>query len=268
MGDNAFKKKSGQNFLINPRIPERIAEEGALEGVLEIGPGIGTLTKELCKRAKKVVAIEIDRDLIPILDITLAEFDNVKVINADVTKLDLTALIREEFGDMEVSVCANLPYYITSPIIMQLLEEGAGVKKITVMVQKEFADRLCSSAGSEEYGAITAACAYFGKARRLFTVAAGNFMPKPKVDSAVLTVDVYDAPIVDTDRKMLFKVIKAAFGMRRKTLANALTSVDGLSKEDAESVITLAGFDKTVRGEKLDIHGFARVAEEIIKLKG
>ena len=268
MGENAFKKKFGQNFLTNPAIPERIAEAGALEGVLEIGPGIGTLTKELCKRAKKVVAIEIDSDLLPILDITLAEFDNVKIINADVTKLDLSALIKEEFGDMQVSVCANLPYYITSPIIMQLLEEGAGVKRITVMVQKEFADRLCSQAGSEDYGAITAACAYFGRAKKLFSVSAGNFVPRPKVDSAVLTVEVYDTPIVDTDKKMLFKVIKAAFGMRRKTLANALTTLDGLSKEDAEAAITAAGFDKGVRGEKLDIFGFARVAEEIIKLKG
>lgn len=265
MGDSSFKKKFGQNFLTNPAIPERIAKEGALEAVLEIGPGIGTLTKELCKRAKKVVAIEIDSELIPILDKTLAEFDNVKVINSDVMKIDLAALIREEFEGMEVSVCANLPYYITSPIIMQLLESRCGAKKITVMVQKEFAERICSSAGSDAYGAITAVTAYYGKARRLFTVSAGNFTPVPKVDSAVIGIDIYDAPPVETNEKIFFSVIKAAFGQRRKTLANALTTM-GITKGDAEAVIEKAGFAPAIRGERLDIYGFAKIANLISEI--
>ena len=267
MGEESFKKKFGQNFLINPQIPIRIAEAGVCEGVLEIGPGIGTLTKELCQRAKKVVAIEIDTTLIPILDKTLAEYDNVKVINADVTKVDLKKLISEEFEGMQVSVCANLPYYITSPIIMQLLEENVVLEKITVMVQKEFADRIVSAAGSEQYGAITASVSYYGKVKKLFGVSAGCFMPRPKVDSAVIQIELFKNPPVDADRDLLFKVIRAAFGQRRKTLANTLTSADLVSKEDVGTVIESAGYSRDIRGEKLDIFGFARIANEIEKLK-
>lgn len=270
LGDEgtSFKKKFGQNFLINASIVEKIADSSTNEdsGVLEIGPGIGTLTCELCKRAKKVVTVEIDDTLIPILDKTLAEFDNVSVIHSDILKVDLKALIDEHFADCRtVSVCANLPYYITTPILMFLLESGISFDKITVMVQKEVADRLTAPAGSSLYGAVTASIAYYGRAKRLFTVTAGNFVPAPKVDSAVVQIELYnDPPVNPTDTELFFKVIKAAFGQRRKTLVNALSAAfPNLSKDALTSAVTSCGFEATVRGEKLDIAAFASIADKI-----
>lgn len=262
-----FQKKFGQNFLINEAVPRRIAEEcgaGENDCVLEIGPGIGTLTSELCRIAEKVVAVEIDSGLIPVLNETLDGFENVKVINSDIMKTDLQKLFEEEFGDKDVYVCANLPYYITTPIIMLLLESGLPIKKMTFMVQKEVADRLTSDSNNGDYGAVTAVVSYYGSVAKLFNVGAGNFMPAPKVDSAVIQISIYDEPPVTVnDEKLFFKLIKAAFEQRRKTLVNALNGKMGLSKEElTEAVVSVKG-DPNVRGERLDISDFARLADVI-----
>jgi len=265
MGENAFKKQFGQNFLISESVPRRIAEAGFAEGVLEIGPGIGTLTRELCAHAKKVVAVEIDTTLLPILDKTLADFDNVKVINNDIMKVDVAALVKEEFADCkEVAVCANLPYYITSPVLMKLLESKVGFTSITVMVQKEVATRLSAPAGHETYGALTAAVSYYASVKKLFDVPAGCFMPKPKVDSAVVKLTLYQEPPVTCCEETLFKVIKGAFAQRRKTLVNSLSTVIGhIPKSALAEIITSCGFAEGVRGETLDIHAFAKIANAI-----
>lgn len=270
----SFKKKYGQNFLTNPTIVDRIADsplpcEPSSTGILEIGPGIGVLTDALCRRYKKVVTVEIDPTMIDILGKTLAEFDNVKVIPSDILKVDLPALIAAEFADCEnIAVCANLPYYITTPILMYLLESGAPFSTITVMVQKEVADRMTAPAGSDAYGALTASIAYYGQAKRLFTVSAGNFVPAPKVDSAVVRIALYDTPPVDVpDKMLLFNVIRAAFGQRRKTLVNALnTAFPTLSKQALTELVESLGYLPTVRGETLDLAGFARVSAELNKL--
>ena len=265
MGENAFKKQFGQNFLISEQVPRRIAENGAAKGTLEIGPGIGTLTRELCERAEKVVAVEIDTTLLPILDKTLADFQNVKIINQDVMKVDIPALVAEEFeGYNEIAVCANLPYYITSPVLMKLLESKAPFKSITVMVQKEVAVRLAAKAGSETYGALTAAVSYYAEVKKLFDVPAGCFMPKPKVDSAVVKLSLYEKPPVDCNEVTLFKVIKGAFAQRRKTLVNSLSTVIGhIPKAALAEIILSCGYPETVRGETIDIHGFAKIANAI-----
>ena len=270
MGENAFKKQFGQNFLISEAVPRRIAESGAAKGTLEIGPGIGTLTRELCERAEKVVAIEIDTTLIPILEKTLADFQNVKVINKDVMKVDLAALLEEEFaGFDEIAVCANLPYYITSPVLMKLLESKAPFKSITVMVQKEVAIRLAAEAGSETYGALTAAVSYYASVKKLFDVPAGCFMPKPKVDSAVVKLSLYEKPPVDCNETTLFKVIKGAFAQRRKTLVNSLSTVIGhIPKAALAEIIVSCGYPETVRGETLDIHAYAKIANAIDGYRG
>ncbi|MBE6685974.1 MAG: 16S rRNA (adenine(1518)-N(6)/adenine(1519)-N(6))-dimethyltransferase RsmA [Ruminococcaceae bacterium] len=259
-----FKKKFGQNFLTNPRVVERIAENAA-EGVLEIGPGLGVLTAELCRNAKKVVAVEIDETIIPLLKENTAGFDNLKIINTDVLKLDIKKLIDEEFEGCEsVSVCANLPYYITTPVIMALAESEAGFESITVMIQKEVVTRLCARPGNGEYGAITASLSYYGKCEKLFDVSAGNFIPKPKVDSAVMRIELYSEPPVDTDRKMLMKVIRGAFSQRRKTLVNSLGSeFSHLNKAELTDIITEAGFAPDIRGEKLSLEDFAKIADII-----
>lgn len=267
------KKKYGQNFLISRRTVERIAEEGIAneeEGVIEIGPGIGVLTRELCINAKKVIAVEIDTTLIPVLERTLGDFDNVRVINADVMKTDVKKLVEEEFKDCKgVRVCANLPYYITTPILMSLIEGETGVKSITVMVQKEVADRLCSGADAGEYGAISAMIAYYGSAKKLFTVTAGSFFPAPKVDSAVIRIDMYEEkPIKAADERVLKRVIKGAFAQRRKTLVNSLCSeFTYLGKEKMTSVIEELGFSSTVRGEKLSVADFVKIADKLCELK-
>lgn len=265
MGENAFKKQFGQNFLISESVPRRIAKAGFAEGVLEIGPGIGTLTYELCQRAKKVVAIEIDRTLLPILDQTLAEFDNVEIVSGDVMKLDLASLVKEKFeGYSEIAVCANLPYYITSPVLMKLLEEKLPFRSITVMVQKEVAARLCAPAGSETYGALTASVSYYAAVKKLFDVPAGCFMPKPKVDSAVVMLTLHKAPPVVCREETLFQVIKGAFAQRRKTLANSLSTVIGhIPKAELAALIASCGVPENIRGEALDLAAFAKIANAL-----
>lgn len=262
------KKKYGQNFLINQAVPERIAEEGTDGeqcGVLEIGPGIGTLTACLAKRAKKVVAVEIDDSLIPVLDYTLAEYDNVTVVHCDILKTDLKALMEEHFSDCEkVCVCANLPYYITSDILMFLIESGICFEAITVMVQKEFADRIVAPAGSAEYGAVTAAVQYFGSPKKLFKVTAGCFLPAPKVDSAVLRIDLYkDKPVKPQNEALFRRIIRLAFEQRRKTLINALAGKVPLSKEELSGLLASLGLPVDVRGEKLNVGQFAALADSI-----
>lgn len=253
-----FQKQFGQNFLINKSILERIAENAG-ENVLEIGPGIGSLTRELCENAEKVVAVEIDHGLIPVLGETLEGYDNVTVVNADIMRIDLPSLFRQHFGDEPVTVCANLPYNITTPVIMLLLESNVKISSVTIMIQKEVAQRLTAKAGSSEYGAITAAVAWYGSAVKLFDVSAGNFIPKPKVDSAVVHIDIYEEkPIKVKSEKLLFSLISAAFGQRRKTLVNALSHVlPNKSKQEIERTITDCGFSATIRGECLSISDFA-----------
>ncbi len=263
------KKSFGQNFLINQSIPERIAENCCDESdsvIVEIGPGIGCLTAELAKRYKKVIAFEIDKTLIPVLSYTLGEYKNVEIINADILEVDLPEILREKAAGERVSVCANLPYYITTPILMRLVECGYPFDSITVMVQAEVASRLAAVPGSSDYGAITASLGYYGIVNKLFTVSAGNFMPAPKVNSAVVRIDLFsDKPVKPKDEKTFFTVIKAAFGQRRKTLVNALqTGFPSLSKEEIVEAVTSSGFDERIRGEKLSTADFAALADKLI----
>lgn len=268
-----FKKKKqyGQNFLTNPAIPRKIAEESGVTGecgVIEIGPGFGILTNELCKIAKKVVSVEIDSELIPILKEKTAGLDNLTIINQDILETDIAGLIADEFPAMPVCVCANLPYYITTPIIMKLLEGRYGFESITVMVQKEVSDRLCAKSGSENYGAITASINYYASVKRLFTVSAGSFSPPPKVDSAVVRFDLYKQPPVNVlDEELLFKIIKAAFSQRRKTLTNSLHSNLNcfFTKSELCDILTLIGVDANARGEELSIGVFAALTNAIYK---
>ena len=267
----SFQKKFGQNFLINPQVPERIADaacgDGAY-GILEIGPGIGTLTRELAGRAAKVVALEIDTALIPILDETLDDCRNTTIINEDVMKCDLASLIEREFlsQGLRVSVAANLPYYITTPILMKLVESRLPFDTITVMIQKEVAVRLCAPAGNSEYGAITASLSYYGKVERLFTVPAGCFLPAPKVDSAVIRITLHkEPPVAVRDEAMLFKTIRGAFAQRRKTLANSLsTEFSSLGRDGIASAIAAAGLEPSIRGERLTLEDFARLADALL----
>ncbi|MBP3436476.1 MAG: 16S rRNA (adenine(1518)-N(6)/adenine(1519)-N(6))-dimethyltransferase RsmA [Clostridia bacterium] len=260
-----FKKGFGQNFLINPCVPSDIADACADKKemfILEIGPGIGCLTKELALRYEKVVAVEIDKGLIPILGKTLADFDNIKVIEADILKTDLKKLIAEEAAGREASVCANLPYYITTPVLMYLVESGVPFRSITVMVQKEVAERLCAPAGSSEYGAITAVLGYYGKANMLFGVSADNFVPPPKVDSAVVRIDLYPAPLyAPKDKKLFFGLIKAAFEMRRKTLVNAISSHYPFPKAQIAEALASLGLAADIRGERLSTEDFCRLSD-------
>ena len=266
-----FSKSLGQNFLINPTVCPRMAEAcGADEntGVIEIGAGIGVLTAELAKRAKKVVSLELDTRLIPVLAKTLEDFDNVEVLNADVLKTDLGELIAARFAGMRVVVCANLPYYITSPVIMYLLESRIPIDAMTVMVQKEVAQRICSPAGKGDYGAFSVFCQYYAEPELLFDVPASCFIPQPKVTSAVLKLTMRKETVCEIKSEtMFFKVVRAAFAQRRKTLLNALSS--GLSQFDKPAlaaVIEDCGFAPTVRGETLDIPGFAAIANALTEL--
>ena len=265
-----FRKEFGQNFLINRISPEEIAEQCADDSesmILEIGPGIGCLTAELACRYAKVVAVEIDKGLIPVLDRTLAEFDNVTVINEDVMKIDLPALIAEHSEGRPVSVCANLPYYITTPILMMLLESGVKFRTITVMVQNEVAQRLVAPPGKADYGAITAILGYYGTVRRLFKVSAGSFVPAPKVDSAVIRIDLYREPkYTPKDETLMRNVIKAAFEMRRKTLQNALSAkLSGYTKDEIKDAIVSIGYPETVRGECLSTEDFVKLSDLLIE---
>lgn len=263
----SFSKSLGQNFIIDPTVCPRIAEESGIDkdmGVIEIGSGIGVLTAELAKRAAKVVCIELDKRLLPVLDETLSEFDNVTVINADVLKVDLHEIIEEQFGSMKVAVCANLPYYITSPIIMMLLESHLPIESITVMVQREAADRLCAEVGSRDAGAVTVAVDYYAKAEKLFNVSRGAFMPSPNVDSSVIKLELRDEPPVKVDdEKKFFRLVKSAFGQRRKTASNSISSGMGIPKEQVISALERAGFDKSVRAESFTMEDFLKVSNEL-----
>lgn len=261
-----FSKALGQNFLVNPSVCPQMAESCGADGqgVLEIGPGIGVLTAELARRAHKVVALELDRRLLPVLSETLADFDNVEIVNEDVLKADLRAILKERFAGMEVSICANLPYYITSPVIMRLLEERLPFRSITVMVQKEAAERLCAPVGSREAGAVTVAVQYYAQAEKLFSVSRGSFLPAPNVDSAVIRLQIRQAPAVAlTDEKKFFRMVKAAFGQRRKTALNAISAGMALPKGDVAAALEAAGLEGNVRAEKLSMEELAALCEAL-----
>lgn len=263
----AFQKQFGQNFLINETIPRRIAKYVS-GNVIEIGPGIGTLTQELAKCCEKVVSIEIDNGLIPILNMTMSDHPNVSVINADILKCDLPKLIGSQFPDEPVSVCANLPYNITTPTIMKLLRGETHFLSITVMVQKEVCDRFCAASGTRAYSAVSAVISYYAKAERLFGVSAGNFFPKPKVDSTVMRFLPYEIPPVNVIAPdFLIDVIHAAFAHRRKTLSNALHArYPELCKTMISEVILSCGFPADVRGERLNLADFAILSDKLFIL--
>ena len=267
-----FSKAKGQNFLIAPWVPQSIAEEAGVDetaGVLEIGPGIGPLTQQLCLRAKKVVAVELDERLEPILEKTVGEFDNLEIIWNDVLKLDIPALVAGEFPGLRPMACANLPYYITSPILSALLEADC-FDSVTVMVQKEVAQRIAAEPGSADYSAFTVFCQYYAEPKLLFDVPAHCFMPQPKVTSAVIQLNVIKERnwgVLDED--IFFRTVKASFAMRRKKLSNGLASgFSELGKTGAAGVIADAGFDPNIRGETLSIPDFVKIANEIVKRRG
>ena len=264
-----FSKAKGQNFLIAPWVPQSIAEDAGVDetaGVLEIGPGIGPLTQQLCLRAKKVCAVELDERLEPILDITVGEFDNLEIIWNDILKLDIPALVAGEFPGLRPMACANLPYYITSPILSALLEADC-FDSVTVMVQKEVAQRIAAAPGSADYSAFTVFCQYYAEPNLLFDVPAHCFMPQPKVTSAVIQLNIRkDRNWGALDEDIFFRTVKASFAMRRKKLSNGLASgFPELGKTGAAEVIEAAGFDANVRGETLSIPEFVRIANEIVK---
>ncbi|MBR5809273.1 MAG: 16S rRNA (adenine(1518)-N(6)/adenine(1519)-N(6))-dimethyltransferase RsmA [Clostridia bacterium] len=263
--DFGFSKGLGQNFLLDPQVLDKIADAADIDdGVLEVGPGFGVLTKRLCQTGKKVVSVEIDKRLIPVLDYTLQEFDNVKIIEKDILKTDVKALIDEEFDGKKISVAANLPYYITTPIITKLIEEKLPIKNIVVMVQKEVAERIAAKPGKKDYGAISVLCQYYTNPRLVTIVPKGSFYPAPKVDSAVLCMEVQDKPNVEvSDEKLFFKVVKAAFAQRRKTLLNCLSSGFSCPKENLSEILLGIGLEPTVRGEKLGLLEFAKIADAL-----
>lgn len=262
----SFSKKLGQNFLINPSVCPKIAEMGNAKpgfGVIEIGPGIGVLTNELAKRADKVVAIEIDDRLPPILAETLAEHKNVKIINDDVLNVDLHKLIEEEFSGLDVAVCANLPYYITSPIIMTLLESRLPIKSITTMVQKEAGQRLCAPMGTRDMGAVTVAVNFYSEAKILFGVSRGSFMPAPNVDSCVIRFDLREQTPAVSDEKFFFKVVRGMFSQRRKTLLNCVSGSLGIGKDAVLEAIEKSGISPTARPEQLSMDEMIRFSENL-----
>lgn len=262
-----FSKALGQNFLINPSVCPRMAEAAITEehmGAIEIGAGVGVLTAELAKRAEKVVCVELDSRLLPVLDETLSDFDNVEIVNADVMKVDLHKLIEEKFQGMKVVVCANLPYYITSPIITMLLESKLPIESITVMVQKEAADRLCAGVGSRDSGAITVCTEYYASTRQLFNVSRGSFMPAPNVDSTVIQLTIRkEPPVKVSDEKKFFKMVKAAFSQRRKTAVNSISSGMGLPKAQIIDALKASGLQENVRAEKLSMDELAGLCENL-----
>lgn len=260
-----FKKGLGQNFLTSQNVLEEIVDSAEIDsGVIEVGPGFGVLTSELAKNSDKVVTIEIDERLIDVLEYTLADYDNVKIVNADILKLDLHKLIQEEFGNEKVSIAANLPYYITTPIITKLLEEKLPLKNIVVMVQKEVALRMAAKPSSKDYGAITVLCQYYTEPSVVTNVPASLFVPPPKVDSAVLKLKIRENPAVHvTDEKMFFRVVKAAFSQRRKTLLNCLCSNFSFPKEEMSALLEGIGITPSRRGETLSLQEFADISDAI-----
>ena len=268
-----FQKKFGQNFLIDTHVLDKIiraAEIGKDDLVLEIGPGIGTMTQYLCEAARQVVAVEIDKMLIPILEDTLSEYDNVEVINQDVLKVDIKSLAEEKNNGKPIKVVANLPYYITTPIIMGLFESGVPIDSITIMVQKEVADRMQTGPGSKDYGALSLAVQYYATAKVILNVSATCFMPRPNVDSAVIKLTRHKEPTVNVaDEKLMFKIIRASFNQRRKTLVNGLKNSPELSfsKEQIVKAIEKIGKPETIRGEALTLEEFAELANAFTELK-
>lgn len=264
-----FSKSMGQNFLIDPAIPYEIAESSRANeqnGVLEIGPGIGVLTRELAKRAAKVVSIEVDERLPPLLAETMAGVDNFKLVLQDVLKVDLKALIAQEFPGMPVAVCANLPYYITSPIVMKLLGDRLPIESLTVMVQKEAADRLAAAPGTRASSAISCAVSYYATSKMMFTAAPGSFYPAPKVTSAVVRMEIRPTPAVQVeDEEGYFALVRAAFGQRRKTAANAIASGLGMPKDAVTAAIEAAGFDARIRPEALTLEDFAKIQNALAR---
>ena len=264
----AFQKKFGQNFLIDSNILESIVSAADItkdDFVLEIGPGIGTMTQYLCEAARQVVAVEIDKMLIPILKDTLSEYDNVEVINQDVLKLDIKALAQEKNNEKPIKVVPNLPYYITTPIIMGLFESKVPIESITIMVQKEVADRMQTGPGSKDYGALSLAVQYYADAKVQLNVSASCFMPRPNVDSAVIKLTAHEKPVVDVDETLMFKVIRASFNQRRKTLVNGLKNSSELdyTKEEIVQAIKAIGKEENIRGEKLTLEEFAALSNSL-----
>ncbi len=266
-----FQKKFGQNFLIDTHVLDRIIDAAGItkeDFVLEIGPGIGTMTQYLCESAREVAAVEIDRNLIPILEDTLNEYDNVEVINEDILKLDIAALAQQKNGGRPIKVVANLPYYITTPIIMGLFESQVPIDSITIMVQKEVADRMQSGPGSKDYGALSLAVQYYAEPEIVANVPPNCFMPRPNVGSAVIRLTRHEIPPVDVmDEKLMFKLIRASFNQRRKTLANGLNNAPDIpiSKEQIQESITALGVPVNVRGEALTLEQFAKLSNIIKK---
>lgn len=265
----SFSKSLGQNFIVNPDVCPFMAENcGASNetGVLEIGPGIGVLTKELARVSAKVVSIELDATLLPILAETLDGVDNAKVIHGDALKLDLKRIIEEEFSGMDVVVCANLPYYITSPIIMKLLESELPVSAVTVMIQKEFADRVCAPVGTRDSGAVTVAVRYYSTPERLLEVGRGSFMPQPKVDSSVIRLNLLEKPPIEVNSKEnFFALVKAAFSMRRKTALNGISNGLNLPKEKVSAALENCGIPLNERAEKFTLQQFADLSNALNK---
>ena len=268
-----FQKKFGQNFLIDTGILEEIIDSAGItkdDMILEIGPGIGTMTQYLCENAREVTAVEIDTNLIPILEDTLSAYDNVTVINQDILKLDIAKLAMERNGGKPIKVVANLPYYITTPIIMGLFESHVPIDSITVMVQKEVADRMQVGPGTKDYGALSLAVQYYAKPYIVANVPPNCFMPRPKVGSAVIRLTRHaETPVQVDDEKLLFQIIRASFNQRRKTLANGLKNYEGLSfeKETIEAAIAECGLSPSVRGEALSLEEFAKLANVLGRAK-
>ena len=267
----SFAKKYGQNFLIDGNIVSNIVKNAGItkeDTVLEIGPGIGTMTQVLCEQAKNVIAVEIDKRLIDVLTFTLRDYDNVTVINSDILKCNIAELCKQYSSNGRLKVVANLPYYITTPIIMELLEKNNNsvIESVTVMIQKEVAERLGAEPGNKDYGAITLSINYYSDANIVMTVPASCFMPRPNVDSAVIRMDIYDKPPVATkDEVKMFKVIKAAFSQRRKTLVNSVSSSTDIAKETILKSLNEMGLSESVRGETLSLEQFAELSDRIIE---
>lgn len=262
-----FSKKLGQNFIINPSVCPKIAEMGNAApgyGILEIGTGVGVLTHELAKRAEKVCAVEVDDRLLPILEETVGEHKNLHIIHSDILECDLNKLFEEEFAGLKVAVCANLPYYITTPILMYLLESNADIDTITVMVQKEVADKLEAKVGTRESGAITVALNYYGTVEKLFSVSRGSFMPAPNVDSAVIQIRTgrqWREKV--NDPKHFFRMVRAGFQQRRKTLVNALSGIMGYNKAELTEILKNIGLSKTVRIEALSMEELCKLSNSL-----
>lgn len=262
-----FSKKLGQNFLINPTVCPRMAEAcgaGAGTGVLEVGPGIGVLTTELAARAEKVCAVELDSRLLPVLSETLAEHHNVHVVQGDVMELDLHTLLEQEFGGLKIAVCANLPYYITSPVIMKLLQDRLPVDSLTVMVQKEAAERLCAEPGTRACGAVSAAVWYYAEPELLFPVGRGSFLPSPNVDSAVIHLRVRQKPPVEVaNEAFFFRVVKAAFGQRRKAAANSISAGLSVPKSSVQAALQSLSLPEKLRAEQFTLEQFAELSNAL-----